>query len=408
MSITNIAGFIKGYMVIYAEGFFCERFLNICMRRGIYLWNVRRMGENRICACISIQGFREIRQVARKTRTHITVRRRYGLPFLMHRYRRRKPVIIGVVLFFVLLWYLSTHIMGIDVVGNERIAETEIISGLKNFGVYHGAAASKIDEKLVKNQMMTRFDDIAWIGVNIKGSRVYIEVRERLDTHVEVDRNMPCDIVAAKQGLVRLMEVKNGQTMVKVGQLVEQGDLLVSGVMDSEKKGMRYVHSFGEVFAETSYKKTREYPFEYIEKIYTGEEKSRYSISVLGKEIRLFLKDSQPFEYCDKKEENNEWRAPVSFIPSIFVNSRKYIEYNPESRVRTLDEAVELGRQELSAELEKEIPQSAEVLDVKVTYLPVGEKGVSVTVEYLCREDIGVQRPIDKIENLNYDIIEKE
>ncbi len=408
MSITNIAGFIKGYMVIYAEGFFCERFLNICMRRGIYLWNVRRMGENRLCACISIQGFREIRQVARKTRTHITVRRRYGLPFLMHRYRRRKPVIVGVVLFFVLLWYLSTHIVGIDVAGNQRIASTEIIRELKNFGIYHGAAVGKIDEKLVKNQMMTRFDDIAWIGVNIKGSRAYIEVRERLDTHVEVDRDVPCDIVAAKQGLVRLLEVKNGQTMVKVGQLVEKGDLLVSGVIDSEKKGMRYVHSFGEVFAETSYKKTREYPFEYIEKIYTGEEKSRYSLSVLGKEIRLFLKDSQPFEHCDKTQNSNEYRAPVSFIPSVFVNSLKYIEYTPESRVRTLDEAVELGRQELSAELEKEVPQSAEILDVNVTYLPVGKKGVSVMVEYLCREDIGVQRPIDKIENLNYDIIEQE
>ena len=408
MSITNIAGFIKGYMVIYAEGFFCERFLNICMRRGIYLWNVRRMGENRICACISIQGFREIRQVARKTRTHITVRRRYGLPFLMHRYRKRKPVVIGMVLFFVLLWYLSTHIMGIDVAGNERIAETEIISELKNFGVYHGAAVRKIDEKLVKNQMMTRFDDIAWIGVNIKGSRVYIEVRERLDTHVDVDRDMPCDIVAAKQGLVKLLEVKNGQTMVKVGQLVEQGDLLVSGVVDSEKKGMRYVHSFGEVFAETSYKKTREYPFEYIEKIYTGAEKSKYSFSVLGKEIRLFLKDVQPFEYCDKTEESSEWRAPVSFIPSIYVKTNKYLEYTPQKQTRTLEEAVELGRQELSAELEKEVPQSAEIIDVRVTYLPVGEKGVSVTVEYLCREDIGVQRPIDKIENLNYDILEEE
>lgn len=408
MSITNIAGFIKGYMIIYAEGFFCERFLNICMRRGIYLWNVRRMGENRICACISIQGFREIRQVARKTRTHITVSRRYGLPFLLHRYRKRKTVLVGIALFFVLLWYLSTHIMGIDVVGNERIDSAEIVSELKNFGIYHGAAVRKIDEKLVKNQMMTRFDDIAWIGVNIKGSRAYIEVRERLDTHVEVDRDMPCDIVAAKQGLVRLLEVKNGQTMVKTGQMVEAGDLLVSGVVDSEKKGMRYVHSFGEIFAETVYKKTREYPFRYTEKIYTGEEKLRHSVSVLGKEFKLFLKDTQPFEYCDKIEESTEYRAPVSFIPSVFVDSSKYLEYTPKEHVRTPDETVEFGKNELSAELEKEVPQSAEILDVKVSYLPVGDKGVSVTVEYLCREDIGVQRPIDKIENLNYDIIEKE
>ncbi len=404
MSIERIAGYIRGYVVFCAEGFFCERFLNICMRRGIFLWNVRKIGSCRMCACIGISDFHQLREIARKTRTKVSITKRSGLPFLFHRYRKRRAALVGVLLFLALLWYLTTHIMGIDIVGNERVATESLLSGLKEFGLYHGASVRKIDDKLIKNQMMTEFDEIAWIGVNIKGSRAYIEVKERLDTKVALDGDVPCDIVASRDGLIKLLEVKEGLTVVKPNQLVEKGDLLVSGVIDSEKQGMRYVHSFGEVFAETSYKKVREYPFEYIEKIYTGQKKNRYRFSVLGKEFRLFLKQSQPFEYCDKEDENREYKAPFSFVPSLFVQKESFSEYVPEKKSRNLEETLKLAGEELSAEIEKEIPPKAEVLDKSVTYTELGKKGISVTVEVRCREDIATQRIIDKIEVLGYDV----
>ena len=408
MSIEKIVGYLRGYVVICVDGVFCERFLNICSNRGIFLWNVRRLGERRICACISIAGFKEIRPIVRKTRTHISVLKRQGIPFILHRYRKRRAALVGVVLFFVLLWYLTSHIMGIDVTGNQRIATEEILNQLKGCGIYYGAATSKIDSKLIKNEMMTKFDDIAWIGINIKGSRAYIEVKERLDTPIRVDADIPCDIVAAKDGIIRMLEVKEGQSLVKINQLVEKGDLLVSGVVDSNKVGMRYVHSFGEIYAETIYKKTKEYPYEHIEKIYTGNEKKRYRLSVMDKEIKLFFKDTQPFENGDKSEKKKEYKLPFSFIPTLFIECEKFVEYTPEKRTRSLDDAVALGEAELGAELEKEIGTNAEIKDKKTTYTENGENGVFVTVEYLCMENIAQQRIIDKTENLGYDTIEEK
>ncbi len=408
MSIEKIIGYLRGYVVICVDGVFCERFLNICSNRGIYLWNVRRLGERRICACISIGGFKEIRGIARKTRTHISIIKKQGIPFILHRYRKRKMALAGVVLFFALLWYLTSHIMGIDVTGNQRIATEEILNQLKGCGIYYGAATSRIDSKLIKNQMMTKLDDLAWIGINIKGSRAYIEVKERLDTPIRVDADIPCDIVAAKDGIIRQLEVKEGQTLVKINEFAEKGDLLVSGIVDSDKIGMRYVHSFGEIYAETIYKKTKEYPYEYIEKIYTGKEKKRYSLSVMNKEIKLFFKDTQPFENGDKTEKKTEYKTPFSFIPALFIECEKYVEFTPEKRTRSLEEAVALGEAELGAELEKEIGTNAEIKDKKTTYVQNGEKGVFVTVEYLCLEDIAQQRTIDKTENLGYDTIEVE
>ncbi len=401
--LERIIAFFRGCVVIYAEGRFCERFLNVCMRRGIYLRDVRRPGEDKIVATVSIRAFRELRQIARKTKTHISISKRQGLPFLLHRYRKRKAVFLGLMIFCVMTWYFSTHIMGIDVTGNQRLSTVEIVDALKDFGLYHGASIKGIDRRLVKNRMMNSFEDMAWIGVNIKGSRAYIEVKERLDTRVELDRDVPCDIVAERTGIIRLLEVKNGQTVVKPNQLVEKGDLLVSGVVDSQTKGIRYVHSFGEIYAETSYKKSGEYSLEITEKIYTGETKNRYSIGILGKELKLWHSERQPFEFCDISVETTEHKSPFDRLPSLFVTKKIYKEYTPKKRKRSLEEVLKTAEQELFEQLEGEIPRDGEILDKKVTYSKASEKEVLVTAEILCREDIAQQRIVDKVEVLGYD-----
>ena len=401
MSISKIIAYMRGSVTIRAEGLFLERFLNICMHRGILLRDVKRRGENVIDARISIQGFREIRPIARKTRTRVRLCRRYGLPFFLHRFRKRRFALSGVFLFIAVLWYLTSHIMGIDIVGCERLSSTEIEQGLKAAGVYRGAAVRKIEPKSVQNKMMTYFDDIAWIGVNIKGSKAYIEVHERLDTKRVENADVPCNLIACRDGIIKLLEVKAGQTTVKVNDMVEKGDLLVSGVIDSTKEGIRYAHSFGEVYADTEYQKSGTYPLEYVEKIYTGEEKSRFTVSVFGKELPLYFKSGSPYEYSDKTETKTEYNLLGKKLLPLAIGTARYKEYTPEKRKRTANQAVEQGRAELEKELKSEISPSAEIKDIETSF--VQEKNtVTVTVKILCYEDIAEQSAIDKIENLNY------
>lgn len=404
MAVLDIAGKIKGYVVVCAEGYFTERFLNVCMRRGIFLWNVRRAGDTRIFACMGIQDFKNIRPIAAKTRTKVKIVKRCGMPFFVHRYRHRKTAVIGIALFFAVLWYFSGHVIGIDITGNERISTEAVINELKGFGVYHGANINKLDNKLIQNQMMTKMEDIAWIGVNIKGSRVYIEIKERLDTHINLEKDIPCNIVAAKDGIVRTLEVKAGQSMIKSGQMVEKGDLLVSGAVDSNREGVRYIHSFGEIYADTIYKREEEYPLEYTKKIYTGAEKKRYSVKILGKEIKLVFNQDVPFEFYDSSTEDKEYRLPIDFIPALYLITDKYSEYIPEKCSRTEGETVEIAKKELCERLNTEIPSEAEIKKINVAHTITDKNTVLVTVEYECREDIAVQTPIDKIENIDYDI----
>lgn len=396
MLITDTAEFVRGYVVIAADGYFLERFLNICMRRGIFLRNVRRVGSERICACVSIGDFKRIRGVARKTSTRVKILERHGLPFLLHRMRHRHAAAFGAVLFCAVLWYCSTHIMGVAIVGNSRISDETVALELRKLGVYRGAPIRLIDRRMVQNSMMNELDDLAWIGVNIKGSKVYVEIRERLDVRRE-ETDAPCNLVAARDGLVRMLDVKEGQTVVRLGDMVEKGDLLVSGAVDSTAEGIRYVHAFGGVYAETRYMMSREYPLEYTEKIYTGKKKSRYTIAVFGGELPLFDASRAPFEKSD-----SPGRERLFSVGGTALWRDVLCEYTEEKRTRSAEDAEKLGKEELSAELEKEIPEGARVLRKNFEKAKSGDKKVKITAEFVCIEDIALQRPIDKIENMNY------
>ncbi|MBQ2931330.1 MAG: sporulation protein YqfD [Clostridia bacterium] len=400
--INKILAFLRGSVILEAEGDFLERFLNICSNRGIFLGDIERISGQKIKAEIGIKGFCEIRPIAKKTRTRVRIKKRSGLPFLLHRYRKRRFAIVGIAVFFVILGYLSTHIMGIDIIGNQRLDASQIESGLKEFGVYRGAALSSVDRKLVQNKMMTKFDDIAWIGINIKGSRVYIEVKERLDTKRTVDKDIPCNLVASRDGQIMGLEVVSGQTMVKMNDMVEKGDLLVSGAMDSGVVGIRYAHADGAVFARTIYKKSKKYPLEFVEKNYTGNAKKRYSITLFGKEIRLFLNNKLPFEYSDQKEEKKNYYIISDKFFTIGTSKTLYSEYVPQKKRRTETEAASLGKTELAHELENEIGNKAKVESRNFSYKVIDKNTVEVTAEFVCTEDISQKSVIDKTENMDY------
>lgn len=260
--IKRFIEYISGYLMITADGCFPERFINICIRRGLGLRDIRKMGKERIYAKIGIDGFLKIRPVAKRTSMHVKIKQRCGLPFLVHNYRRRAPALIGVVIAAAFLWYTSHYVMGIDVFGNERVPSDRIISELEQLGLTRGVKAADIDQRLLSNKLLTLDEDLAWVGININGSRVFAEVAERIEKPQKLDKSQPCNLIASKDGVIEHMEIRDGQTMIKRGEAVTEGQVLASGIMDNAKFGYTMVHARGDVYAVTKTVIRREYDLE--------------------------------------------------------------------------------------------------------------------------------------------------
>lgn len=396
--------YFKGYVNIYARGYFLERFLNLCVREDILLWDLERQTPSEMRAKVSISAFKDLRVAARRTRTKIKVTSKYGFPFFLRRNRRRRGMAVGLFLFAVIIWYLSTHLMGITITGNAALPDEKIYAALNSYGIKIGTPVKNIDNQILKNQLMTALEDIGWAGVNLKGSRLYIEVRGREKKETSVSEGEPCNIVAAKDGIVRLMEIRDGQTMVYVDTLVEKGDLLVSGVIDSNVTGMRYVHSYGEVYASTWYSESMDIPLSCVETKMTGNRKRKYDVSLLNCSFKLYFRPTPKYEKYQSHRTVSEYSLPLKIFPSVFVGKTEFYEQTELNRTRTVEEAVALGRFYLCHRINTQLAKGAEVENVKLSYEENGDS-VRVTVEYECLENIAEQTPIDKSEILEYNNI---
>lgn len=399
--IVKLILYFKGYIKIHASGYFLERFLNLCLKENILLQELCRISHTELTAKISIPSFKRLRYAARKTRTKIKIRARFGFPFFVERNRKRRGVLLGLILFLLISWYCSTHIMGITFTGNNKIPDKDLLKSLASYGVSLGTPTDDIDTKILKNQMMTSLDDLAWLGVNLKGSRLYLEIREREERKDIPGDDEPCNLVASKNGVVRLMEIRDGQTMVLVNTLVKKGDLLVSGVIDSNAVGMRYTHSYGEVYASTWYKEEIEIPLKYKSKAITSNKKSKIMLEFFGISLPLYIKENPDFTHFISTKSTIKYSPFIDIFPPLIIKNNQFFQQTEQNKERTVSEAVTLGKFYLLHRVNSQLSPGAKFENIKFSHKKSGDV-ITVTLECDCYENIAIKTPIDKTEDLEY------
>lgn len=77
--------------------------------------------------------------------------------------------------------------------------------------------------------------------------------------------------MAGKDGVIILPMIYEGTCAVAEGEAVRAGQLLASGLLESDNNGTRFTRAAGEVYARTVERMTLRIPFEYEEKVYTGK-----------------------------------------------------------------------------------------------------------------------------------------
>ena len=65
--------FFAGYVNLSIEGFFVERFINICMNKKIVLQDLHRENNTYIKVKILKSDFKEIRHIAKKTKCKVNI-----------------------------------------------------------------------------------------------------------------------------------------------------------------------------------------------------------------------------------------------------------------------------------------------------------------------------------------------
>lgn len=394
MLFLRLWNYLRGYVIIIVEGYFLEKFINICTHRQIYLWDVKRQKDCKMRLKLSIHGFRLIRPIARKTCCRVRIAGKRGLPFLMNRYRKRKTFLIGAIAFVLLFFVMSSFVWDVEISGNEKI-ETEVIrEQLATIGIKPGVWKYGIDTDRAADDIMLGSNEISWVGVSLKGTRVRVAVKERV-LPPEIPEEIPCDIVASRDGLIKSIVAKDGQDMVKAGDTVTQGQLLITGriVNKNDETRVRLVHAMGTVMARTWYEGVSPVQEKTVEQVRTGRKKDHYSLVVLNKRLPLFHGKLE-FSTYEKVDMSKRLSLGDDLVfPFAFFTERYYEIQNVENAMEE-EEARRIAADKAYEQASGEIPANAEIVHVNQDIVQLDDGTYEARVVIECLEDIGTTEEI--------------
>ncbi len=262
----------------------------MCVHHSINIWELRPEYQA-YSLYITVKSYRKLRPILRKTKMKATIQERYGLPFFLFRYRKRRLFAVGFVFSLISIYGMSLFIWNIDVRGNQFYSDEYIVEFLNDNHVYKTIFKSQIDCEDIVFELRKNFEEITWVSAHIEGTNLIISIKENEEISSENKTNMEpdvgYDIIAEEAGKVVSIITRNGSPMVHEGDLVEVGDILVSGrmeILDDSKtvSQYKYVTADADIILETEIAYEDAENFTYDKKVYTGLETSVEYIKVGG------------------------------------------------------------------------------------------------------------------------------
>ncbi len=223
--------FLRGYVILQIEGMAIARFLRRISDNGIRISRLRQIAPGVIQLEIATNRFFDLHRLKRGLPIRIHIVGRCGFPFFLHRMRKRPALWIGTLLMLILLFLASQRIWVIRIVGNETIDPEMILMLLKEHGLQIGARPKGPVLITAANDLSARIHDAAWIGLDREGITLKVSVVEATAESDKRVGDIPSDLIADRDGIVTEITVIRGQALVKVGDMIKKGDVLISGTM---------------------------------------------------------------------------------------------------------------------------------------------------------------------------------
>ncbi|KUO51434.1 MAG: hypothetical protein APF76_13775 [Desulfitibacter sp. BRH_c19] len=408
MQLKKLLLFIFGYVVIMIEGP-VERFINLSISKGITLRDLKSFSATKIQFKIPLHDFWAIRSIVRQTSSKIKILDKRGLPFYWSRIKKRKLLIIGSMIFVATMYILSSFVWFLDVHSHEElvlIEKDQIIEIADKSGLRAGIYKRSIDVEEVERKIISQIPEISWVGLEFQGTKVRIEVVERKLPREEYLDKDPKHLIATKDGIIQEILVLMGQPLIQVGDTVEKGQMLISGVIipqiiDEQEETqeeiipqeLKKVRAKGIVRARVWYEGQGSANLEETIKHRTGATERAYYINLPDRKI--VFKGSLDSKFKNFETETKikkPPKLPYFEIPGEIVVVT-YHEVDIEKKIYKKEEAISLIQKKVLENLN--ISKGAKIVDQEIELLLETDQKVVVKLVVETIEDIGKLVPVE-------------
>lgn len=361
-----------------------EKLVDRGARMGLGLRRIRREDALSLSAAVREGDLPALEEAAALCGCEVQVCARRGGSVSRARIRARRTLLAALLLAAALLGASSLFLWEIRVVGCESLGEGQVLRALADCGVERGCFWPGIQADLVRSHVLTELPELAWMTVNVSGSRATVLVTERSPRPEILREDRGADVRAGCAGVITEMTVLNGRALVQPGDAVLEGELLVSGSMESITAPARSVRAMAEIRAETRHELTAVCPPEALQLVQSGRSNSRFALQIRRNRVNLGFFPRKGLDECDKIM--HEYNLGVKGLFSLPVTLIR-----EERRPRVPLEAWADREEEMKAKLLRRLEGQidGEILSAEFTVTRNGGL-LSVTLSAVCSENIAV------------------
>lgn len=391
--MKRLFNFLRGMVTLSVTVPFPERFVNFCAQENIDFWAMDWLDEHTLRLTARRRDKRRILEIAQTLGGEARVESSRGLPEFLGRFRTRYAFVLGLSFALCGVLFFSRFILTVEVTGNEQVPTSVILTQLRLLGVRPGVYGPALDRKQLAQEALVELPELSFMALNLHGTRLEVIVREAVQAPDRVDVEENIDLVAEADGLVLKVEPELGDSLVKAGDTVAQGDILISGTVTMEPplysdQPTRYfqTHARGRVWARTWRTLTASIPLTAQGKDYTGREQSCWSLTIFGRRIEIFGTTSISWPMYDKI--TTVRRGPLA----VNLSHELFREYEPADLSLDREAAQSMLEQRLLDQLHTLIGEDGEVSAVRYEARLEGDT-LAVKLMAECREEITAERP---------------
>ena len=334
-----------------------ESFLNRCMEEGLALSAVTRCDACTLRFWAEESDWTAIERAAETCQAELQRMVTSGGSRDRRLLRRRSILLLTLGAAAALLLWSNFHIWRFEVSGCESLTPGQVLRALEDCGVSEGCWWPGLSNDAIRSEMLLRLPGLAWMTVNVNGSRALVSVVERQEKPDIYSVNDAADIVAAKSGIIRKLTVLNGRPLVSRGSAVTKGELLVTGAMDSLSHPTRYVRAAAEILADTWYEWTAVEPLPEGYKTERRKSGSRFALQFGKTRLNLFCGSRKALDGYDKIVHEYSIGAEGLFALPIRLIREEYLLFSRSEEAARADTGGARLEQQLRESIDGSIVQ---------------------------------------------------
>ena len=199
---------------------------------GVCVFDVRTEGDLTARIRLFRRDYKKVLRLTKRRGDRFRLIEKSGIYWDLKGLLSRPVLLMGMVLLLVLVFFVPTRVLFVQVEGNDTVPARKILAAAEDSGICFGASRREVRSEKIKNSLLAAVPELQWAGVNTYGCTAVISVRERSVVD-KTEKNLEVSsIVADRDGVILSCTVTQGNSLCAVGQAVREGEILISGYTD--------------------------------------------------------------------------------------------------------------------------------------------------------------------------------